>query len=225
MEDDHDLRDSLERYLRGAGLAVRGRADAHGLVEAIGAFGADVVVLDINLPGGIDGFTAAARVQAQTTAAVIMLTGRSMHADRLRGLGVGADHYLVKPVDPAELELVVRNLGKWVRAAAPAEAERPWRFDPAQWRLVSPDGVRVGLSAVEHRLLARLLARAGEPIDRGELLAEVRQPGAAGSARALDLIVFRLRRKVEAACGAPLPLLSVRGTGYVFAGPVVREPR
>jgi len=230
VEDDHDLRDSLQRYLTRAGLDVRGIADARSLVRELEAEPADVVVLDVNLPGGVDGFEAARLVRAHSTAAIVMLTGRSMRDDRLHGLSVGADHYIVKPVDPAELELVVRNLRQWVRApeppaAAGGAAPKGWAFDPTHWTLAAPTGAAVALSAVEHRLIDRLVAEAGVAVARADLVAELNRKVEDASSRSLDLVVFRLRRKVERACGCSLPVLSARGIGYVFAGPVVTTGR
>lgn len=225
VEDDADLRDSLLRYLGGAGFQVHAIADARALRHEIAQSSADVIVLDINLPGEVDGFAAAQIIRAETSAGIVILTGRSMRDDRLHGLAAGADHYLIKPIDLAELEMVIRNLHKRMNpAVAEAPASAPaapeWGFDATQWVLTSPNGVRVGLSGVEHRLIERLTAQPGAAVARAELAAAIGRQMEDPSGRGLDLIVFRLRRKIEKECGQELPILSSRGVGYVFAAPL-----
>jgi len=223
VEDDSDLRDSLLRYLGGVGFQVHAIADARALRHEMARVAADVIVLDINLPGDVDGFAAAALIRAETSAGIVILTGRSMRDDRLHGFAVGADHYLVKPIDLAELEMVIRNLHKRVNpspVASPAAQSPAWGFDATQWYLTSPTGVRVVLSGVEHRLIARLTAQPGAAVARAELAAAIGRQVDDPSGRGLDLIVFRLRRKVEKECGQELPILSSRGVGYVFAAPL-----
>ncbi|MEP9380023.1 response regulator transcription factor [Aquabacter sp. CN5-332] len=223
VEDDDDLRDSLQAYLTDAGLQVRAVRTAEHLVEEIAAYAPDIVVLDINLPGQ-DGFEAAMAVREHSSVGIIMLTGRSMRTDRLHGLSVGADHYLVKPADPAELEMVIRNLHRRVKgpeaASRPDEVDRDvWGFNAKRWTLSCPHGTKVSLSAAERHLLEKLLERTGEPVARADLVA----PGSRqdlDSGRGLDLLVFRLRRKVERECGLSLPVLSARSIGYVFAGAI-----
>lgn len=223
VEDDDDLRDSLQGYLTDAGLHVRAVQTAQGLAQEIAEHAPDIVVLDINLPGP-DGFEAAIAVRERSSMGIIMLTGRSMRTDRLHGLSVGADHYLVKPADPAELEMVIRNLHRRIRgpeaASRPEETGREvWGFNTKRWTLSCPRGTKVSLSAAERHLLERLLERAGEPVARADLVA----PGSRqdlDSGRGLDLLVFRLRRKVERECGLSLPVLSARSIGYVFAGAI-----
>lgn len=223
VEDDEDLRDSLHTYLTGSGLMVRSIATAEHLVDEIAAYAPDILLLDINLPGP-DGFAAAERVGERPSLGIIMLTGRSVRADRLHGLALGADHYLVKPADPAELEMLIRNLHRRIsaryEASSPeAAAEEVWGFNATRWVIVCPRGVKVSLSAAERHLMEKLLERPGEPVARADLVPPERQqnldPG-----RGLDLLVFRLRRKVEKETGSSLPLLSARSIGYVFAGTV-----
>ncbi|TCT05587.1 response regulator transcription factor [Aquabacter spiritensis] len=218
IEDDDDLRESLATYLTGAGFAVRAAANAEDLAAEMTRHPADIVVLDINLPGA-DGFDAAIEVRQRAGTGIVMLTGRSRQADRLHGLSLGADHYMVKPADPAELEMVIRNLyGRIKGLSLPAPDAEAWILDTKRWILASPGGVGVPLSAAERHLLERLLQQPGVPVPRIELIAPGSRQDADSTGRALDVLVFRLRRKVELACDRPLPLLSARGIGYVFAG-------
>lgn len=219
IEDDPDLREGLTAFLAEAGFDVRPLRDALDLVAEIDAFAPDVVVLDLNLPG-LDGFSAALAVLERRTLGIVVLTGRTGREDRVRGLSIGVDHYITKPADPEELVLVIRNLHRRLRAdnAEADAAADEWRFERDLWRLTAPGGGVVTLSRTDYHVLAPLIAHPGTPVSRTDLLAN-REPGTAiDDARGLDLIVFRLRRKVERETGEQLPVLSVRGVGYVFAG-------
>ncbi|MFG1297111.1 response regulator transcription factor [Xanthobacter variabilis] len=214
VEDDADLCESLAAYLRLAGMEVRATGSAGGLERALEAAPADVVVLDINLPGET-GFAALERLHLNRRAGIVMLTGRSARQDRLTGLSLGADHYLVKPFDMTELALVIRNLhARLERLERPAS----WSFDPERWVLTSPAGRMVTLSPLECSLIRRLMDSPGCPVSRDDLAAAVQdtQEGPTVRAAHLEVLIFRLRRKVEKGCGCDLPIQSVRGYGYVF---------
>jgi DNA-binding response OmpR family regulator len=221
VEDDDDLRDTLLRYLGGVGMFARGVSCAEDLDAALAQHVFDAVVCDVNLPGE-DGFTVLARVRALGAMRVVMLTARGMVDDRLHGLGLGADYYLVKPVNLRELEMVLHNLlqrSQEVRAQpTPAVASDTWRFQPTGWGVLAPDGQRVQLTNSEARLIHSLFARAGEVVERSTLLTAMGRPSLDAYERNLDVTVSRLRRKVEQACGHKLPVVSVRGEGYCFQG-------
>ncbi|WP_208948559.1 response regulator transcription factor [Segnochrobactrum spirostomi] len=219
IEDDLDLREGLGAFLSGSGFDVRALGDALDLGAELDAFAPDVVVLDLNLPG-LDGFSAALAVRERRTLGIVVLTGRTAREDRVHSLSIGVDHYITKPADPEELVLVIRNLHRRLRAdgAEPETSAEEWRFERSLWRLTAPGGGSVTLSRTDYHVLAPLIERPGTPVSRTDLLAN-REPGTTiDDARGLDLIVFRLRRKVERETGEQLPLLSVRGIGYVFAG-------
>lgn len=224
VDDDSDFRDSLQTYLTDAGLAVRALGDTLQLAREIEDHRPDVVVLDLNLPGQ-DGFSAALAMRDKNALGIVMLTGRTKREDRVLGLSIGVDHYLTKPIDPAELELVLRNLHRRLKPAAPAAATDGaetgrWVFNARQWLLTSPAGIEIKLSSTEYQLLERLVARQGKPVPRTDLIADADRHNPDEIGRGLDLIVFRLRRKVEKESGAALPVRSVRGVGYVFADKV-----
>lgn len=220
VEDDRELSESLSRYLSAGGFEVSALPDVMALSEELERFDPHVVILDINLPSSTD-FTAAARVRARRQTGLVILTGRALRDDRLQGLAAGADHYMVKPADPAELEMVVRNLYRRLTAQGISEAvptsDEVWRLDLTRWSLIAPTGGQMALTASERHLILRLMRTPGEPVPRHELVPASQQKDADSDARGLDVMVFRLRRKVERECGCPLPVLSARGVGYVFA--------
>lgn len=234
IEDDDDLRDTLLRYLGGVGMSVRGLACAEELDAERGRQDFDAVVCDVNLPGA-DGFAVLARLRAISTTRIVMLTARGTTHDRLRGLGLGADYYLVKPVNLRELEMVLRNLlqrtqeVQGLRESLGASAEEPtepdaWRYRSTSWELLAPDGQRAQLSSSEARLVHSLVERPREVVDRTTLLTAMGRPGLEAYERNLDVTVSRLRRKVEQACGQKAPIVAVRGEGYSFQGSVRIEP-
>ncbi len=224
VEDDEDLCEALCSYLREVGMQVRGLLDAESLYGSLAEAAADVVVLDVNLPGE-NGFATAARLRAVSAIGIVMLTARVREEDRLHGLTLGADHYLAKPVNLRELETVIRNLHRRVLpelaplpTPLPAVAQQAWRFDARQWVLTSPGGLTVRLSSAEYHFLAALVNQPGEPVAREEVLASLNRANLQDYSRNLDTTLFRLRRKVEDECQEALPVRSARGIGYVFTG-------
>lgn len=221
VEDDDDLRDTLLRYLGGVGMVAHGVGCAEDVAAALAQHAFDAVVCDVNLPGE-DGFTVLARVRAQGSMRVVMLTARGMVDDRLHGLGLGADYYLVKPVNLRELEMVLHNLlqrsQEVHKPSAVTTEPDTWRYQPTGWGVFAPDGQRVQLTNSEARLIHSLFARPGEVVDRSTLLGAMGRPSLDAYERNLDVTVSRLRRKVEQACGHKLPVVSVRGEGYSFQG-------
>lgn len=216
VEDDDDFRDALGRYLNKVGIQAVGAESVEDANEVLRSFAPDVVILDINLPGE-DGFSALARLRQESDVGLIMLTGRNEMADRLRGLTLGADHYLAKPVDTQELEAIIRNLSN--RLTQKPTSEEGWVFDAERWTLAAPDGEKVRLSAAEYRLVAALVSAAGQPLSRDTLLIALgRRPSGEGD-RSLDVLISKLRRKFES---ATVPIQSVRNVGYVFPKPVTQ---
>jgi DNA-binding response OmpR family regulator len=234
IEDDDDLRDTLVRYLCGVGMPARGIASGEEVDAEVGRQNFDAAVCDVNLPGE-DGFAVLARLRSHSAMRIVMLTARGMANDRLRGLGLGADYYLVKPVNLRELEMVLRNLlqrsheVQGARELAEDPSVKPavpsaWRLQSTQWMLLAPDGQRVQLSSSEARLVQSLIARPREVVDRTTLLVAMGRPGLEAYERNLDVTVSRLRRKAEQACGQKLPIVAVRGEGYSFQGAGCIEP-
>lgn len=218
VEDEADLRDTVVSFLAQIGMAVRGVADGAALIRELEADPPHVIVLDVNLPGET-GFTLAARVRTLGNFGVIMTTARSDATDQIVGLSAGADSYLVKPVNLRVLEAAIRNLAGRVRQPFPQTTTHGgWRLDNSDWRLSAPDGRVVDLSVSEHRLLAAFCG-AGESVVRREtLFAGLGKAGDIADGYALNALLNRLRRKVEASLGLSLPLRPVRAEGYVFAG-------
>ncbi|MBP2231466.1 DNA-binding response OmpR family regulator [Azospirillum agricola] len=234
VEDEADLRDDLVEYLDRCGFEVRGASSGVELDGLLESHGADVIVLDINLPDE-DGFSVARRVRAASQAAIIMLTARSSLIDRVIGLELGADVYLVKPVDfreiEAQIKALVRRIQKGaapvaVSASAPglasvAETKKSWQFDDVEWRIQPPEGPAVPLTATEYKFLALLVVAPGEPVSRQDISIALTGRDWDPYSRSIDSLVRRLRIKVEERTGCALPVQAVHGVGYAFVGAVV----
>jgi DNA-binding response OmpR family regulator len=217
LEDDDLLRDRiLAPKLRQFGFEVTATGSAAELHAVVSKGAPDIFLLDLGLPDG-DGFEVARSLRAAVPrAGIIILTGRGDNVDRVRGLFEGADAYLTKPV---EIDVLVATLYSVARRLEPATATPPaghWALSPDEWFLLSPTGGRVMLSKSERLLLDAMLRHANEVVSREALIAVLTDDVDAFDPHRLDSMVHRLRRKVLAALGEPLPLNAAHGTGYVL---------
>lgn len=224
VDDEEDFREPVARVLRKCGMDVVGVGSVEDMATVTPGWQPDVIVLDINLPGE-SGLEAVGRLRAETAAGLIMVTARGGLDDRIAGLSLGADSYLGKPVNIRELEAIIRSLWSRLRQQPPAPvASQPgWVVDMERWTLTSPDGEVASLSAAEQRVLTALTDRPGQAVPRDTLFAVLGKAAGGPDDRSVDVLVSRLRRKFTASTSA-LPIRAVRGIGYVFPMPVVRQP-
>ena len=236
VEDETSLRRDLVEYLRSCGFDVVGAKNGRELDEIITSRPVTLVVLDVNLPGE-DGFKIATRLRENPSIGIIMVTARGSTVDRVVGLEIGADAYLVKPVEMRELEAQVKALLRRLEAAAglrssplapsaPASVsaassdEANWVLDATDWSLTSPAGIRINLTSMEMKLATLLAGQARQPATRDQISQALYNRRWNPDDRSIDTVVGRLRHKVEGAIGGPAPLKSVHGVGYVFSAPV-----
>jgi DNA-binding response OmpR family regulator len=236
VEDEAPLRTDLVEYLSACGHDVVGCGDGKDLDRALESRVLDIVILDINLPGE-GGFSIAGRLRSLSEIGIIMLTARGLNVDRVVGLEVGADVYMVKPVELRELEAQIRTLARRMRAgpapaaaggATPAAEPPPvhaapiteWIYDQLTWTLISPEGKSIKLTGNERVFVSLLVTRPGEPVSRDEIFRALGKRGWDPADRSVDSMVRRLRAKGEQALGCPLPIESVHSVGYAFAAPV-----
>jgi len=221
LEDDALLRERiLVPGLRAYGFSVITAGRVGELDAQLARAPVDIVVLDVGLPDG-DGYSVARRLRDGDAAlGIVMLTGRRETPDRVRGLGEGADAYLVKPVELELLAATLYSLARRMGVGAPVSpaATPVWRMDANGWCLLSPGGNSVALTRGERRIMARLAASPAALVTRAELIAALTNDVYDFDPHRLDSMIHRLRRKVESGCEAPLPLSAVHGEGYVFAG-------
>jgi DNA-binding response OmpR family regulator len=204
------MRDYFVTGLRAFGTRIVGAADGEALDRILDSEGADIVLLDIGLPGE-NGFAIAERLRHERPqVGIIMLTARDQLEDRIKGLDDGADLYFAKPVDLRELAAAIGSLYR--RLAGPP----CWRLDSGSSRLFTPAGAAVDLTDLELRFLAPLLARPGEVVDREDLCRSLDQRPDLYAMRRMDTLVSRLRAKVLRLGEATLPVKARHGRGYAF---------
>jgi DNA-binding response OmpR family regulator len=219
IEDTTDLRDEMVFGLSALGLDVTGFGEAAGLYRALAASPCDIVLIDVGLPGE-DGFSIGRHLRANRALGLVYLSARASLEDRLQGLELGADAYLVKPVDVRELAATLHAVHRRLQAnpAAPQAAPTParWRLGPDDWTLRNPQGQELNVSDSERRFLKIMLPAAGQVVARETLINAFAQDVDDYDPHRLDAVISRLRKRAEQAGLGSLPLLSVRGTGYVF---------
>jgi two-component system, OmpR family, response regulator len=212
-EDDGDLRRALQRGLAEEGFDVAVAADGGELLARVEESVPDVLVIDIGLPDS-DGRDVCQAVRARgVRSPVIFLTARGALTDRLAGFHAGGDDYLVKPFEFKELVVRLRALARRARAGPDAHGEgSALRLDPATHGATAGDAAAT-LTPTEFRLLAALVARPGEVVRRGELIASAWPDGAIVRDNTLDAYVSRLRRKLGE-LDASETIATVHGVGY-----------
>ncbi|TFF72330.1 two-component system response regulator TorR [Aeromonas taiwanensis] len=226
VEDDAVTREKLTGYFEREGYRVTAVENGQEMRAVLAEQEVALVMLDINLPGE-DGLLLTRELRARSTVGIILVTGRSDAVDRIVGLEMGADDYVTKPFELRELLVRVKNL-LWrisLAAAQPSEpavaddAVRfgPWRFDIPR-RQLSRDGVPVRLTKAEYEVLVAFIANAGRVLSRERLLALTSHRGDGPSDRTIDVLIRRLRGKMELDPRDPQLFVTVHGEGYLFAG-------
>ena len=230
VDDEPTLREPLSEYLTAQGFAVTEAESAAAARALLNQVQPDLVLLDIMMPGE-DGLSLCRHLVETRQLPVIFLTARSEPTDRIVGLELGADDYVVKPFEPRELVARIRTVLRRVsRSAAGAQSQAEdwhyqfegWALDPLKRKLTDPQGVTVPISTAEFRLLRAFLDSPKQVMDRDLLLDLVQGRTAHLFDRAVDNQVSRLRRKIEVDTSDPQLILTVRGGGYRFAASVTR---
>ncbi|MFO1050139.1 MAG: response regulator [Geminicoccaceae bacterium] len=222
VDDEPDLRLLLEDYLGAHGYAVRAVDSGGELDRALRAEPADVIILDVNMPGE-DGFSILARLRAAgSRAGIVMLTAAGAPEQRVAGLGAGADDYLPKPFEPRELLARIRSVLR--RLGPPEPPPRvahtaifgPCRLDLDARRLIDGSGGEVALTAMEFDLLATFARHPRQVLSRERLseLAHNRTPEP--DDRSIDIRITRLRKKIERDPAQPTVIRTLRGEGYLY---------
>lgn len=219
VDDEAPIVDLVRGYLEADGMDVITASDGQSALDLIRARSPDVVILDVNLPG-LDGFEVLRQARTFTDAYVMMLTARSEEIDRIVGISVGADDYLVKPFSPRELVVRVKALLRRPRVGRAADGadllERgELRIDMPK-RTVTLRGAPVTVTTVEFNLLATLAEDPGVVFSRQKLLDRVWGMDFVGDDHVVDVHLGNLRRKLGDDAASPTFIETVRGVGYRF---------
>ena len=226
VDDDRGLRACIADYLTGEGYAVSCARDGAGMDRSLRSDRADLVLLDVMLPGE-DGLSICRRVVDEGGPPIIMLSSAGEEADRVIGLELGADDYLAKPCSPRELLARIRAVLRRHADGGPGVApRRGYQFggyvlDVPRRTLRGADGVTIVLSSGELALLLAFLGAPRRILTREDLIDAAMGPDAEVFDRAIDVQVSRLRRKLDRGAATEL-IRTVRGLGYIFDAKVVR---
>nr|WP_202931989.1 MULTISPECIES: response regulator transcription factor [Kocuria] len=218
VEDEESLSDPLAYLLGREGFEVTVVADGLEAVAQFDRTGADLVLLDLMLPGQ-SGTEVCKQIRQRSTVPIIMLTAKDAEIDKVLGLELGADDYVTKPYSSRELVARIRAVLR--RRSEPEElitatvAAGPVRMD-VERHVVHVGGEPVAMPLKEFELLEMLLRNAGRVLTRGQLIDRVWGSDYVGDTKTLDVHIKRLRSKVEPEPSAPQHIVTVRGLGYKF---------
>ncbi|MGQ9371184.1 response regulator [Azospirillum sp. ST 5-10] len=225
VDDDEPIRALLDSYLSSEGYRVTTAPDTAAARRALEGDPIDLVVCDLRLPDG-DGLGLVRQIRTESQIPVIILSAKDQDVDRIVGLELGADDYLTKPFNPRELlariKAVLRRVSGEGRPARSADDLRAvvqfatWELDLTAQRLRNQDGREVELTKAEFGLLAAFVKRPQRVLSRDQLLDLTRADGAEVFDRSIDVLILRLRRKIEANPKEPRIIKTERGAGYVF---------
>ncbi|MGV0876738.1 response regulator transcription factor [Martelella sp. FLE1502] len=223
VDDDPAIREVVGDMLASGGMdAVRFACASDFLSQLSTENSFDLIILDLQLPD-LDGFSVAANIRTSSSVPIIMLTGRDEELDRVMGLEIGADDYVVKPFSVRELLARVKAIRR--RARGDFVNEKPvrqgYRFhgyvmDTERRRLSAPSGAPIALTVAEFDLLHAMVQRHGRVLSRDQLLEITHRAGDDIFDRTIDVLILRLRRKIEPTPTSPRFIKTERGHGYVF---------
>ncbi len=221
VEDEDSYSDALSYVLRKEGFEVAVAATGPAALVEFDRAGADIVLLDLMLPG-LPGTEVCRQLRQRSAVPVIMVTAKDDEVDKVVGLELGADDYVTKPYSPRELvariRAVLRRGADGADLSAPATLEQgPVRMD-VERHVVTVGGTDIRLPLKEFELLELFLRNSGRVLTRGQLIDRVWGSDYVGDTKTLDVHVKRLRAKIEPDPSTPRYLVTVRGLGYKYEG-------
>ncbi len=227
VDDEPEIGRMIEAYLTKEGYRVSAATNGARMHEVLADHAVDLVILDLVLPGE-DGLEIARALRAESNIGIIMLTGRGDLADRVAGLEIGADDYLTKPFALRELLARVRSVlrrhgsgGAGPGAGSPSTARfAGWLLALNARELTAADGETVPLTTAEFRLLAALVTSPQQALDRDHLLGLIAEREWSPDDRSVDVLIGKLRQKIEPDPKSPSLIKTERGFGYIFSAPV-----
>jgi two-component system torCAD operon response regulator TorR len=221
VEDEPITREQLVSYFEDEGFRVTSTGSGDEVLPLVNDTDVILVLLDIKLPGK-DGLTLTREIRAQSDMGIILVTSKLEQIDRILGLESGADDYVTKPFDPRELLSRARNLIRRVHIQQQQRCKNHirffegWQLDLNKRELTSPEGEAATLSAGEYQLLLAFMEKAGEVMNRDQLMNRIRNREWFPDDRYIDVLVGQLRKKLgERAANAKI-IATIHGTGYLF---------
>lgn len=232
VDDEASIREPLGAYLQRAGFRVSEAGSAADARKVLAGSAIELVVLDIMMPGE-DGLSLCRSIREQGELPVILLTARTEETDRIVGLEMGADDYVLKPFSPRELVARIKTILRRAGGGAGARSETQagaslyrfegWTLRSDDWTLSGPDEVAIPLSTADFRLLQAFVTHPRQVLSRDQLLDLTAGREAHAFDRSIDNQISRLRRKLEDDARSPTLIKTVWGGGYMFSADVTRE--
>ncbi len=229
VEDEVVTRNTLTRLFQQEGYDVYDAADGMQMERIMARQQVDLVLMDVNLPGK-SGMELAEQLREDDNIGLIFLTGRDAEEDRLLALELGADDYLIKPYNPKELIIRVRNLYRRIHAIKSQQQRighesivyefNGWKLESDSRCLFSPDGKLFRLPKSEYRAMELFLTNPGKILDRETLVKKMLNRELRPADRTVDVAIRRIRRHFENQQGAPNLITTIHGEGYRFIGEV-----
>ncbi len=226
VEDEPITREQLVSYFEDEGFKVSSTGSGDEVMQIIKDSDITLLLLDIKLPGK-DGLTLTREIRASSDLGIILVTSKQEQIDRILGLESGADDYVTKPFDPRELLSRARNL---IRRVHIQQSQRKknhickfegWTLDLNKRELTSPEGTQEQLSAGEYQLLLAFMEKAGEVMNRDQLMNRIRNREWFPDDRYIDVLVGQLRKKLGERAATAKIIATIHGTGYLFTPEVV----
>ncbi|MEN3151185.1 response regulator [Neorhizobium sp. IRAMC:178] len=226
VDDDPRIRQMLMRYFEGEGYVVTTASDGQEMRAQLKRQEIDIILLDLSLPGGQDGFDLAREIRMQSDIPIMMLTGRDDVIDRILGIEIGADDYIAKPFHLREVHARLKSILRRRQPAQPKQEESEekvvrfegWTLNLSRRQLLSGEDGEVELTTGEFEMLAAFVQHAGRVLTRDFLMDATRGRQLDAFDRTIDAQIVRLRRKIEADAKHPQLIKAVRGVGYIFTG-------
>jgi len=219
-DDERDIVSALKIYLSGEGYNLLEAHDGREALELVQKNEVHLILMDVMMPR-LDGIAATAKLRAESNVPIILLTAKSESGDKVLGLNVGADDYITKPFDPAEVVARVRSqLRRYTKLGAAPEPERPGRYVLGPITLdeeavtVTLDGEAVALTPIEYNILRLLIKHPGRIYSSAQIYELVWNESAVGAENAVSVHIRHLRQKLEIDPSEPRYLKVVWGLGY-----------
>lgn len=230
VDDDREIRRLLHEYLMESGYRVTAVGDGRAMHKALDEYQIDLIVLDLMLPGE-DGLSLCRMLRTRSNIPVLMLTARGSEVDRVIGLEMGADDYLAKPFSPRELLARIRSILRRAKSLPLQQVDTRfgtyrfgnWSLDVVTRNMIAHDGLVVPLSGAEFRLLRVFLDHPQVVLSRDQLLELVAGRESIPFDRSVDVLIGRLRKRLNDAGKEPALIKTIRGQGYVLATRVETE--
>ena len=229
VEDEVVTRNTLTRLFQQEGYDVFDAADGMQMQRIMARQQIDLVIMDVNLPGK-SGLELAEKLRENENIGLVFLTGRDADEDRLLALELGADDYLIKPYNPKELIIRVRNLYRRIEVLKSQQQSvghdsvvyefNGWRLESDSRCLFSPDGKMFRLPKSEYRAMELFLTNPGKILDRETLVKKMLDRELRPNDRTVDVAIRRIRRHFEALPDSPNLITTIHGEGYRFVGDV-----